>query len=165
LSKTYYEKLKTPNLTKNRNKNHHIIISYTLGHRLIHAKRRGGLTEINSEAQKIFFQAENIYKTYVNSNDMREHNINTQKMASELMLDPMVVSSYGNIIDASCLSVDIEIKENVLEKLLTLYLKVRAFSTAKDIVSKHRIEKKSKKTKALRKDLKNKSSDDQKKTK
>jgi len=51
--------------------------------------------------------------------------------------------------------VDEEIKENLLEKMISLYLRVRAFSTAKDIINKHRAnKKKQKKQKGLRKSLK-----------
>jgi len=47
-----------------------------------------------------------------------------------------------------------ELKDNLLEKLISLYLRVRAFSTARDMIEKHRDLQKKHKIKGLRKSLK-----------
>ena len=47
-----------------------------------------------------------------------------------------------------------ETQENLLEKLISLYLRVRSFSTARDITSKHQEEQKASKSKGLRKSIK-----------
>ena len=45
-----------------------------------------------------------------------------------------------------------------LENFVKLYVRVRSFSYAKDIVNKYKLKEKASKTKALRTELKNKSS-------
>ena len=53
-------------------------------------------------------------------------------------------------------TIDKEIKDNLLENMLRLYLRVRAFSLAKDLTNKCKAthKKKTQKTKGLRKDIK-----------
>ena len=49
---------------------------------------------------------------------------------------------YNNILITTNITMDNETKNNLLEKLLSLYLRVRAFSKARDITTAHEIEKK-----------------------
>ena len=44
-------------------------------------------------------------------------------------------------------TVDAEIRDNLLENMLKLYFRVRAFSLARDITEKHKVDLKKKKSK------------------
>ena len=48
-----------------------------------------------------------------------------------------VTSVYSELIETSGVKMENEITENVLEKMLTLYLRVRSSTYAKDVTSKH----------------------------
>lgn len=48
---------------------------------------------------------------------------------------------------------DSEITNNLMEHMIRLYLRVRAFSLAKDVTNKHKLSTKTKKSKSLRKSI------------
>ena len=66
------------------------------------------------------------------------------------MDNPDIVSLFSVISDG--IDIQNEIKDNILEKMLELYLRVRSFSFAKDITSKQK--KLHDKDKGLRKEIK-----------
>ena len=122
---------------------------------LIQALTRGGLKAVKLEIQSIFKITEERYRVETNSCAMKSK-IDTRKVVLSLMKDSDIRSLYNSIVTDTFNNCSSEIKENLLEKMLKLYLRVRAFSTAKDIIQKHRNEKKKKpeKEKGLRKGLK-----------
>ena len=65
-----------------------------------------------------------------------------------------IVSLFNNLIEDSGVAINSEVKDDLLENMLSLYLRVSSFSYAKDITNKHKFELKKKKSKALRKDIK-----------
>ena len=71
------------------------------------------------------------------------------------MQDTEVISHYNSVVDNSGVeNIDIEDRENLLQNMLQLYIRVRAFSLARDSVGKHRLASKQKRSKALRKNIK-----------
>ena len=126
------------------------------GQALIEATSRGGLTAVTRNMHQIFIAAEEKFREETSIYSIRKIDIN--KMTECLMTDPEIVSVYNNIIKESETHIDQEITDNLLEKMLKLYLRVRAFSLAKDIIGKHSAASKAKKAKGLRKTIK-KSSD------
>lgn len=115
---------------------------------LISTLSRGGLKQINNTAYQIFFKTEEEFRRATSVTNLR--NIDIDKMVLNLMSDSDVVSLYSLIsdgLDCSC-----ELKKNVLENAMKLFLRVRSFSLAKDITSK---EKNAKfREKGLRKSIK-----------
>ena len=78
-------------------------------------------------------------------------------MTEELLQDTKIISLYKAIIGTSDTNdLDNEVKVNLLENILKLYLRVRSFSFAKDITSHKKQEQRNLKfkTKALRNDIK-----------
>ena len=71
------------------------------------------------------------------------------------MKDKDVISTYNSILE-NCFKTEgyKEIKHSLLLELFQLYLRVRAFSLAKDITVKFNVRNQSKKKKSLRKDIK-----------
>ena len=71
------------------------------------------------------------------------------------MKDKDVISTYNSILE-NCFKTEgyKEIKHSLLLELFQLYLRVRAFSLAKDITVKFNLRNQSKKKKSLRKDIK-----------
>ena len=65
------------------------------------------------------------------------HKIDVANMVDQLTTKPEVVSIFNKIIEESGIETFLpELKLNVLLLILSLYLKVRAFSKAKDIANK-----------------------------
>ncbi len=118
---------------------------------LIEATSRGGLTAVNVNMQHIFRAAEETVRSHTSRNALQR--IDTCKMTECLMKDMDVISVYDNIIQQSGTDINNETKDNLLEKMLTLYLRVCAFSVAKDLTGKHRAKIKDKKAKSLRKTI------------
>ena len=122
--------------------------------KLIALQSRGGLTALTSDAQKIFVKAEERFRADTNLKEIFK--IDTKAMVLRLMKDTDIISVYNKIIQD--IEIDDDAKYGILMKMLGLYLRVRAYSLAKQLTTKHRLEKKRGKGKALRKELKEMSS-------
>jgi len=122
--------------------------------RLIKTTTRGGLTAVKVEIQQIFILAEEAFrKTLVKSSHTAK--LDVQLIIDQLMMDTQVISMYNSLVDDDeNYSIKSEVKFSVLENMLKLYLRVRAFSFAKDIVNNHKFAMKKSKARALRKDIK-----------
>ena len=115
--------------------------------RLIHLQNRGGLTAVTGDCLKIFCRTEERFRVETEVDSLRK--IDIRKISSDLMADVDIISFFNAVVDNIEL-ID-EIKQNLLHKMLKLYLRVRSSSLAKDITGR-KTGKLS--TKSLRKDLK-----------
>ena len=71
------------------------------------------------------------------------------------MEDTEVISHYNSIVDRSGVSnVTDELRESLLANMLRLYLRVRAFSLARNVFGKHKLSAKTKRAKGLLTDIK-----------
>ncbi|XP_047123666.1 uncharacterized protein LOC124806636 [Hydra vulgaris] len=123
---------------------------------LIEAQNRGGLTAVNNECQQIFVKAEIQFRNETNINHLQEIDIN--RMTMELLKDTEVVSFYNSILTGCGVDIDNDVSKNLLENMVKLYFRVRAFSLAKDITTKYKLKLKQKNNKGgLRKTLKKQS--------
>ena len=77
--------------------------------------------------------------------------------------DPQVTASYNVILSDAELEICNSVSKDILHStcIISLYVKVRSFSFAKDIVQKYKIKQKQGKAKALRKELEQSSQDRQ----
>ena len=109
--------------------------------KLVDIQTRGGLTKVVDEAQEMFILAEQLFrKTTETEKHLKKIDINA--MTEELLQDTKIISLYKAIIGTSDTNDrDNEVKVNLLENILKLYLRVRSFSFAKDITS-HKKQKK-----------------------
>lgn len=119
---------------------------------LIQALTRGGLKAVKPDVQSIFKIVEERYR--VETCNKTLFKIDTKQMVTTLLRNADIRSLYNGIAGNMFISLDKELKENLLEKMISLYLRVRAFSTAKDTIQKYRNEQKKTKSKGLRKSLK-----------
>ena len=109
---------------------------------------QGGLWFISQPAQKMFFQTEDI---------LRESLKLVYKKLIFLVLflsqSVAVVSLYNiMLLEAELEPVD-QIRKSVLYSIVNLYVRVRSFSLAKDIIMCHKIDIKKSKDKSLRKEI------------
>ena len=106
---------------------------------LIDARDRGGLWKVNKKIQDIFMQCELFFRS-------KTANFITAFVCSDFIngvMKNIIVTSNFNAI---CTNLDVhitqEMQNNLLEHILTLFVRVRTFSFAKDIRKKHKIGKK-----------------------
>ena len=106
--------------------------------RRIASQSRGGLTAVKNELQQIFLITEERFRKETDSTTLVSK-INIFTISDKLMKVNEVRSIYSALIEISGVKMENEIADNLLEKMLTLYLRVRSFTYAKDITSKHKI--------------------------
>lgn len=119
--------------------------------KLIDTVNRGGLWKVSGTVQEILLAAETQFKKST-SRIMEKKQIDLPAMVATLVRDVHTVSLFQNWIISADVTISQDIARDLLEKILYLYLRVRAFSCTKDIVNRYRL--KNKKKKALRTELK-----------
>ena len=125
---------------------------------LVSVLNRGGLWTINESAKNLFILAEKKFRAET-KNETRLQKIYIDPMASARTKDMNACSFLNDILD-DCPAYDVaehsEEVANILEKLFTMYFRVRCFSLTKDLIVKLRNKNKAdlEKKKALRKELK-----------
>ena len=120
---------------------------------LIRAKDRGDLWNVTPEVYFIFSQVETLFRQATTTFDKQ---INGKKMVSQLLENPSVWSNFNKVRNQSAEKVSKEIALNLLDHLITLYIRVRTFSLVKDKREMHKIT--SKKARFLRTEIKKSSS-------
>ena len=73
---------------------------------------------------------------------------------NEVLSSALVKSLWNNILENCDTEISKECQSLCLENIIKLYIQVRCFSYAKDIVNKYKISEKLSRKKALRKELK-----------
>ena len=123
----------------------------------IAARTRGGLVTPCEDLVGILEVAEIYFRTEVNNEMLR--NIPTEIICLYTLRSPVVKSLWGNIVVGSGVDPSSFTQKLCLENVIKLYLKVRSFSYARDFITKYKIKEKQTKKRALRKDLKQSSSE------
>ena len=81
------------------------------------------------------------------------------ELRTKIFSIPKVKSLWNNIVEACPYPVSLDCSKIYLENIIFLYLKIRAFSLAKDIINKYKNQNVANSKKALRKTLKQESND------
>ncbi|XP_028413674.1 uncharacterized protein LOC114536530 [Dendronephthya gigantea] len=103
---------------------------------LVDCINRGGLWKISQTVKQIFTMAEINFKSVT---------IESEEPITKISKTDIVYNLEKNV------------SKDILHQVLLLYIKVRSFSFAKDVINKHKAQQKSSKSKALRKEIKNSS--------
>lgn len=130
--------------------------STTEGDTFISARSRGGLVEPCRDLIAILEEAEISFRRHVTTTELAVRNISTDIICASTLNSPTVKSLWENIVLDSGIDQSCSTQKLCLENIIGLYLRVRAFSYARDFISKYKINQKQTKSKALRKDLKRK---------
>ena len=106
--------------------------------KLIHSIDHGGLHTVTPKYQVLFCRAEEHFRIETNVNSI--HRTNIEQVTKSLMKDKDMISTYNSIIE-NCSKTESykKIKHNLFHELFQLYLRVRAFSLAKDITDKFKL--------------------------
>ena len=109
---------------------------------LVDAKNKGGLWKVKSEAFEIFLSVELLFRSVSEESDRL---IDSKAMVFQLVQDCGILSNFTKIRNQSSEKVSKEISLNLLEHLIMLYIRIRAFSFVKNKREKFKLEKKKKK--------------------
>ena len=123
--------------------------------KITRAKDRGGLWSVTFDVYKIFHHVETVFRK--TTSNVTRH-IDSKKMVSELVNNPSVLCNFNKIRNECSEKVSKEVALNLLDHLITLYIRVRTFSLVKDKYEIHKIASKRKKTKSLHTEIKKSSS-------
>ena len=129
-----------------------------LSQNLISSVTRGGLWFITQPAQKIFCQTEYFFREATSQVGLQK--IDFPSIISKSISDSIIVSQYNIMLLEAEIEPVSHISKSVLYSIIHLYVQVRSFSLAKDIVECHKIKVKKNKAKSLRKEI-SRSCDDQ----
>ena len=122
------------------------------GNEVIDSLSRGGLKTVTSDTLRIFYLAEEEFRKTTEISNLRK--INAEEIAQTLLENHDIVSIFKTVTD-DVTDVTDETRENVLNKILPLYLRVRSYSLARDLTSKQKKESKDAKIKkGFRKQIK-----------
>lgn len=119
---------------------------------------RGGLWTPHSWVVSIAEVSELAFKKHTNED--RVTRLPVDKIVSEVLTSPLVKSLWCNIVENCDVEITKECQSLCLENIVKLYVTVRCFSFAKDIVNKYKLNKGNQGKKALRKQLKKSSEKD-----
>ena len=125
----------------------------------IKTRSRGGLVTPCNDLVKILEVAEIIFHQFTTKQSSVVKSIPSEKLCNDTLDSPLVKSLWDNILQGCGQEISKQTHKICLENIIILYLKVRSFSYAKDYINKFKVQQKSGKSKALRKELKRKSSD------
>ena len=154
---------------KRKSKNKHndelqIILEHMINSGLenayIEARSRGGLVTPCEDLVKLLEVVEILFRQFI-GNQPTVKNIPCDKLCNDATDSTLIKSLWDNIIQGCGNNVSKQTSKLCLENIVKLYLRVRSFSYAKDIISKFKIQQKAKKSKGLRKELKKYSEDKQ----
>ena len=154
---------------KRKSKNKHndelqIILEHMINSGLenayIEARSRGGLVTPCEDLVKLLEVVEILFRQFI-GNQPTVKNIPCDKLCNDANDSTLIKSLWDNVIQGCGNNKSKQTSKLCLENIVKLYLRVRSFSYAKDIISKFKIQQKAKKRKGLRKELKKYSEDKQ----
>ena len=124
-------------------------------HKLVTSRNRSGLWKVTKDVIDVFAVAEEKFQNHTKSCTTK---INDTVMVAELLKDVTILSRFSKIRSSSNLDCKKEVALNLLEDALGLYIRTRTFSYVNDKLQNHKMKNSQIKSKPLRTDLKQKSS-------
>ena len=121
-------------------------------HKLVSTLNRGGLWAAHGDMQEIFVCCETQFRQSVNSTQVRK--IESRPLVEKLLKSITVNSKFNTLLEKTKLHIKDYLAKDILFKIIELFIKVRTFSHAKDIVQNYKAKQYKNKSKALRKDIK-----------
>ena len=113
---------------------------------------RGGLWSPHTWLIRIIEVSEIVFRKFTDKERLTQ--LPVDKIVSEVLTSSVVKSLWCNIVSNCDVEISKECQSLCLENMIKLYVTVRCFSFAKDIVNKYKLKEGAQKKKGLRKDLK-----------
>ena len=121
--------------------------------KLVSALNRGGLWPITQPVQQLFLKVEYIFRQFTSKPDLQRLDISS--ITNKATSDSDILAYYNLMVsDAELEPPDSHVCKDVLHGIVSLYVHVRSFSFAKDIIQHYKIKTTQTKARALRKEIK-----------
>ena len=117
--------------------------------KLVSCLNWGGLWSITKPAEKTFFHTECYLQNSFSTTCLNK--IDMSGVTKTAVNDTKVISNYQTMVSDAELVTNTHVEKNVFCSIVSLYIRVRSFSFAKDVLQQHKVNTKQTKTKALRK--------------
>lgn len=127
--------------------------------KLISSLNRGGLWSITGPAQKIFLKTESWFRQLTPNVDLQ--GVDLAGITHKAISDSDILANFNLMVTSSDVKPDSHVSKEVLYGIVKLYVRVRAFSVAKDVIQKYKIQTKQTKAKSLRREIARSQSDQQ----
>ena len=121
------------------------------GSKLVEAKNRGGLWIVSNPVIQICQHIEAKFRSVVKK---FYNKIDSQTLIDDLMKNCGILSNFDKIRNESEEKVSKEIALNLLEQIITLFVRARTFSYVRNQQQLHKIGAKKKKSRSLRTEIK-----------
>ena len=119
--------------------------------KLVSILNRGGLWSITQPAQNIFFHTEHYFRQQTSKSGLLK--IDIAGITESAIVDSQVISSFQSMVsDAEIVTIS-NVNKDVLHAIVSLYIRVRSYTFAKELIQSHKIQSKHAKTKALHKEI------------
>lgn len=119
--------------------------------KVVSCLNRGGLWSITKPAEKIFFHTECYLQNSYSTTCLNK--IDMPGVTKTVVKDTKVISNYQTMVSDAELATNTHVEKDVFCSIVSLYIRVRSFSFAKDVLQQHKVNTKQTKTKALRKEI------------
>ena len=121
--------------------------------KLVSSLSRGGLWSITESAQIVFSRTEHYFRQSTSKVASSLQRVDIAVIAQNSVSDSDVVSNYQTMVSDAEMVPTKNVCKDVLYIIVNLYIRVRFFSLAKDIIQDFKIKSKQGKGKALRKEI------------
>ena len=120
---------------------------------LTNSVNRGGLWFISTAAQNIFVNTEQHFRKATEEETILR-SISRDAIIVECQKDVDIVSNFKTVVDNAELQIEKNTAADILQAVVRLYITVRCYSFANDIVQKYKTKLKLNKSKGIRKEIK-----------
>ena len=127
--------------------------------KLVSSLNRGGLWGVTGPAQKIFLKTEGWFRQLTPNVDLQ--GLDLAGITHKAISDSDILANFNLMVTDADIKPDSHVSKEVLYGIVKLYVQVRAFSVAKDVIQKYKIQTKQIKAKSLRKEISRSQSDQQ----
>ena len=127
--------------------------------KLVSSLNRGGLWGVTGPAQKIFLKTEGWFRQLTPNVDLQC--LDLAGITHKAISDSDILANFNLMVTNADIKPDSHVSKEVLYGIVKLYVQVQAFSVAKDVIQKYKIQTKQIKAKSLRKEISRSQSDQQ----
>lgn len=127
--------------------------------KLVSSLNRGGLWSVTGPAQKIFLKTEGWFRQLTPNVDLK--GLDLAGITHKAISESDILANFNLMVTDADIKPDSHVSKEVLYGIVKLYVQVRAFSVAKDVIQKYKIQTKQTKAKSLRKEICRSQSDQQ----
>ena len=120
--------------------------------KLVNTLNRGGLWAAHGLMQDIFVCCEIEFRKLITVQNIRK--IDSKQLVETLVCDITVNSKFNHLLEKTPIKIDNHVAKDTLQKVIELFVNVKAFSHAKGIVESYKAKQHKTKSKSLRKDIK-----------